>query len=429
MKEAIDKFRNLGITAHLTANEATKIKMVNTIFLISIVFCSFLGILTILFGYYSFSVLVLILLSMIAGGMYLMFKRAYQKVYNFLITGLTIFFVTSNLFFGNISENRLIFLMLVYLVYVIYESNKTRLVVVTTMILLYFLTLYLHFVLPLEYRLILPTSLYIKELLFVFYVVWIGYLINHYHDDVVQQKVKQQNLIQELQNKNQRIKEVSAELERFNHIASHDLKSPLRNIISFLGLAKLKLRKEDFEALEVQMTFVNNATEQMDTLINDVISYSKIEHDPITTTSIDLSTVIDQVYNEIKPIFNEKEIKLEIKDLPNIIANKEEIKTVFYHLIKNGFQYNTSSSATIQISSSIVDDFTIIKIKDNGIGIEEKYQEQVFEFFKRLHTYSAYKGSGLGLSIANKIIQKYNGTIEVESKIDEGSTFMLFLNH
>lgn len=426
MKKTIAKFRNLGIAPDLTADELTKIQMVNTIFLLSIAFCLILGTLTITLGHYVFATFLLVSLIAVIVEMYWMSKRFYQRVYNFLLVGFTIFCFSTNLFLGNSSGSRFIFLMLVYLVYVIYESNQTRLIVVGSLIVLYFLTTYLYSIIPVNYHLDIPNGLYFKELLFVFYVIGIGYLINHYHDDVVRQKVKQQNLIQELQEKNQRIKAVSAELERFNHIASHDLKSPLRNIISFLGLAKYKLKKENYAALAEKMTYVNTATGQMDTLVNDVISYSKISHEPIEATLIDLSVVIGEAYQKVKLLFKNQDITLQLDDLPNIRANQKELVIAFYHLIKNGFQYNLSPKRTIYISSWSTKEWIEIHIKDNGIGIEKIYETQIFEYFKRLHTYEAYQGSGLGLGITKKIINKYNGKIEVKSEKGVGSTFILF---
>lgn len=423
----ISTFRNIGIHPDLAADEVVKIRLINTVFLMMFS-------LTSIFGLISLVDLNLKLLSIVGINfflqlipIYLVHKRYYVPAYYFTIIVFSIVFAVLNLFTSNDAGHEFVFLMIIYLVYIFFENNLTRFILVSIIVSLSLLSSYFHSLIPLELTIVVMDYYFIKELLFLLYVVWVGYLINNYHHEVINNKKKQHALIGKLQIKNEKIKELSNEMERFNHIASHDLKSPLRNIISFLGLAKRKLKQKKYDEISTQIQYVNNASEQMGILVTDILTFSKINQEEILTASVDLNEVVNVVIKELQPLITSKNGQVIKGNLPNIKGNQQEIKTLFYQLISNGLKYNTSKKPTVYITHSENHEQLILEFKDNGIGIEEVYQSQIFEYFKRLHTYKKHKGSGLGLGICQKITRKMDGVIELKSTKNVGSTFIIRL--
>ena len=189
----------------------------------------------------------------------------------------------------------------------------------------------------------------------------------------------------------------------------------------------MKLKRNRLEEVPEQLKYVENASEQMDILVNDIAEFSKIKTELTEAVEIDLPVLINNVVAKLQPAFPEQQVQVFYNEFPTIWANETEMTMVFQHLIKNAWQYNTSEEPTIRITYSASDKHFFLKFQDNGIGVKEEYQAQIFEYFKRLHTYEAYQGSGLGLGIVNKIIQKLGGNIHLESTKNYGSVFILEL--
>lgn len=236
-------------------------------------------------------------------------------------------------------------------------------------------------------------------------------------------------MIKRLEVKNDELKNLTEEMQQFNYIASHDLKSPLRNIISFLGLIENKIERKAFDSIDEDIAIAKSSSKDLFMMVDDILQLSKINVSSESQRQfIDLDAVINLAINNLKLEIEERSAVVEIKnETPSYLCNRLEFVTVFQNLIQNGIKYNKSSQPRMEIESMLNEDSLIIELKDNGIGISPKYHEQIFTFFKRLHTNSEYKGTGLGLSICRKIVQKYGGYLLLDSDEGKGSCFRIIL--
>ncbi|MEO1257883.1 MAG: ATP-binding protein [Bacteroidota bacterium] len=238
--------------------------------------------------------------------------------------------------------------------------------------------------------------------------------------------LEKEKLIESLRKKNVDLENTTAELKRFTHIASHDLKSPLRTIISFLGLMERDLKRKNYDNLSQNLDFAKSGAQQLNYLVEDVLELSKINgNKSVKKEKVNLLAVLEKVKSNLNAELLEKNISINADELPSIVANETEMILLFQNIIHNGIKYNESSKPFVSIWSNQLNGFQNIYFHDNGIGIDEEYHEQIFEHFKRLHNSDKYSGTGLGLSLCKKIMDKYEGKIRVNSKAGEGSTFSI----
>jgi signal transduction histidine kinase len=214
------------------------------------------------------------------------------------------------------------------------------------------------------------------------------------------------------------------ELERFTYIASHDLKSPLRTIISFGGMIKRDMEREKYEEINEKMDFVINGAKQMNYIIEGVLELSQLDNTrKKERTEVDLNNVIQKILLNLANEIQEKNAVIQFNQLPIFLGNEVELLLLFQNLIQNAIKYNKSNQPTVVISAYTTNKLLSIDFKDNGIGIDEAYFSQIFDFFKRLHNVSEYEGTGIGLGLCKRIVENYDGEIIVASQINKGSCF------
>ncbi len=224
------------------------------------------------------------------------------------------------------------------------------------------------------------------------------------------------------------LKEQNEELEMFSRIASHDLKAPVRNVLNFSNLMESNLKNQNYEELEKNLKFVMLNSLQMSDLIEDIKQFSSIDN-PFNSKLelVNLKETIIKVKHFLKTEIEDSNAVIICENLPSYRCNPSDMLLVFQNIIQNGIKYNRSSKRLIEISFKKKSEKLEIYIKDNGIGIKEEYFSAIFDLFKRLHSKNEFEGTGLGLTLSKKILQKYDGEITVESKIDAGSTFVIHL--
>jgi len=233
-------------------------------------------------------------------------------------------------------------------------------------------------------------------------------------------------LINDLRTKNDQLNVTTGELEQFTYIASHDLKTPLRNVSSFLDIIEKKVKNKEYDELLEDVQFAKQGSRQMYSLVSEILEMTKVRHELNTGyENTVLHKVIEKVSIEALKLYPEAVIENRLSQ--NYMANEAHFYILFQNLVLNGIKYNTSKNPQIELWDKRQKNSLEIYIKDNGIGIEEEFHEQIFEFFKRLHSNFQYEGTGLGLGLCKKIVESYSGKISVYSKVGEGSTFRVSL--
>ncbi|MFK8102518.1 MAG: ATP-binding protein [Saprospiraceae bacterium] len=218
------------------------------------------------------------------------------------------------------------------------------------------------------------------------------------------------------------------EVEQFSYIASHDLKSPLRNISNFAQILQRKYQHQlDGEANEY-LDFVVNGTKQMNMIICDLLEYSKVGHSVKGLEAVNLYNIIELIQFNLGTIIEEHQVKIKIVDqLPVIPAKKSSIIQLFQNLIENAIKFRSEEHPIINIHCrKVEEELWEFKIVDNGIGIEPCYQDKAFLPFQRLNQGNR-PGTGIGLAICKKAVKMHGGSIKFESEKGAGTSFVFTL--
>jgi PAS domain S-box-containing protein len=213
------------------------------------------------------------------------------------------------------------------------------------------------------------------------------------------------------------------ELQQFAYISSHDLREPLRMITSFLQLLEHRYRDQLDQDANEFIDFAVNGAKRMDMMINDLLEYSKITSKEREFNRIDLDKVLDETLMYLKVPIEENNAIITHDPLPIINGDEKLMVQLFQNLISNAIKYRSKETPLIHISSQIEKGYHIFSVNDNGIGISEEHLNRIFTIFKRLHTKEEYEGTGIGLSIAQKIVEQHGGNIWAESELGKGTTF------
>ena len=216
----------------------------------------------------------------------------------------------------------------------------------------------------------------------------------------------------------------NAELERFAFVASHDPQEPSRSVVSFCQLLERRLEGSlDPEAKEF-LDYVVDGAKRMRTLVSDLLDYSHVGQKDGSFSPVDVDRVLDQVTENLSKHIEERGVTIVAEDLPRISGDATQIMQLLQNLISNAIKFvPMDRTPTIRINGQAVNGDYVIAVTDNGIGIDEKYQSQIFSPFKRLHTIKEYPGTGIGLAICQRIVERHGGRIWVESEPGTGSTF------
>lgn len=219
------------------------------------------------------------------------------------------------------------------------------------------------------------------------------------------------------------LKRSNRELEQFAYVASHDLQEPLRMVSSFTQLLEMKYKnKLDDEALEY-INFAVDGAKRMKLLIQDLLTYSRVTSKAEEFEEVELENVLDDVLFDLGKKIEENQAIITREPLPKIHADYSQILQAFQNLIGNALKYRSQKTPKIHISVKKKDKQWLFSVEDNGIGIEPEYHENVFQIFRRLHSQEEYEGTGIGLAITKRIIERHKGRIWVESEQGKGTTF------
>ena len=215
----------------------------------------------------------------------------------------------------------------------------------------------------------------------------------------------------------------NAELERFAYIASHDLQEPLRMVSSFLQLLQKRYGGHLDSKADQYIHYAVDGAERMKALIMDLLEYSRVGTTKEGFGMVDVNTIL----SEVSDVFREKIItaqaSVDIGPMPCIWGDKVQVSQLFQNLLSNALKYHSDRPPVIVIRAKEEPNFWRFSIEDNGIGIESQFFDKIFIIFQRLHNKSEYSGTGIGLAICKKIVERHGGRIWVESAPEKGSTF------
>ncbi len=227
---------------------------------------------------------------------------------------------------------------------------------------------------------------------------------------------------EDILHKTEELKRSNTELEQFAYVASHDLQEPLRMITSYVQLLEKQYKDKLDENANEFINFAVDGASRMQTLIYSLLEYSRINRiQPFEWTNLD--ETLNEVLKDLKVTIKETNAKIIWDNLPMVFADKVLIGQLFFNLIANAIKFRSADPPEIDIKCEKRDNEFIFAVKDNGIGIKKEYADKIFVIFQRLHSKDKYPGTGIGLSICKKIIERHEGRIWVESEIGKGSTF------
>ena len=260
--------------------------------------------------------------------------------------------------------------------------------------------------------------------------------------DLLEEKVKERT--RELETQKKELERSNANLEDFAYAASHDLKEPVRKILTFSDGLKNQLRDRLLDEDRHIFRRIDKAAQRMQLLIDDLLEYSHLSTSNNYSDQIDLNKKVAQVLEDLEIEIAEKNAKVTVGSLPVIKGHRRQMQQLFQNLMTNALKFRKADvSPEIRISSSVVSGenfntsnpgseskyklYNFIQFSDNGIGFEQEYAEKIFKMFQRLHGKAEYDGTGIGLAIVRKVVENHKGFISAEGKPGEGATFKIFL--
>lgn len=231
----------------------------------------------------------------------------------------------------------------------------------------------------------------------------------------------------ELETLNVELGKSNKELETFAYAASHDLQEPLRVVRNYMDLLKRKYHENLDEKANHYIDGAVEATKRMMALINDLLMYSRVSTKGEEFVESDLNDTVAEVKKNLDVSINESNTVFQFETLPVVKADPSQMVQLIQNLCSNAIKYQSGNTPVIKITATKEQGEWCISVQDNGIGIEDKFKKRVFEIFQRLHTRSDYPGSGVGLALCKRIVERHHGRIWVESEPGNGSTFFFTL--
>jgi light-regulated signal transduction histidine kinase (bacteriophytochrome) len=217
------------------------------------------------------------------------------------------------------------------------------------------------------------------------------------------------------------------ELEQFAYIVSHDLQEPLRMVNSYLQLITRRYEKQLDEEGREFINYAVDGAKRMQQLIGDLVRYSRVSTQGKELHPVSSEAVLKKTLSNIEAMIDEFHVEITHNNLPQVWADETQLVQLFQYLLDNAVKFRRDIPPQIHIEAIRKEDFWEFIIQDNGIGIKAEYYERIFMVFQRLHTREEYPGTGIGLPLCKKIVERHGGKIRVESEPGIGSTFYFTL--
>lgn len=231
----------------------------------------------------------------------------------------------------------------------------------------------------------------------------------------------------ELKELGKQLQKSNRELENFTRVASHDLKEPLRKIISFSQLLQMDLGDDLLPQAAESLEMIMDGSRRMNNLVSDLLELAKLGAGPLKLTRFPLKVCVQGALEALALRIEESGATLLLNELPEIEGDKRLLTQLFQNLIGNALKFTDGAVPRIEITAGQKEGQFVFGVKDQGIGIDPSFQDQIFEPFKRLHNRDQYDGTGIGLAIVYKAVEQHGGRLWVDSKLGHGSHFQFTL--
>ncbi|SDR32401.1 sensor histidine kinase [Natronobacterium texcoconense] len=224
-----------------------------------------------------------------------------------------------------------------------------------------------------------------------------------------------------------RLEQSNEQLEQFAYAVSHDLREPLRMVTSYLQLLEQQYGDELDEDADEFIEFAVDGAERMEKMIEGILTYSRIDTQDNGLGSVDLEAVIDDVLQDLDVRIEETDAEITTESLPTVQGDASQLRQLFQNLLSNAIEYSGEGVPRVTISATREDDEWMVSVSDEGIGIDASDTDRVFEVFQRLHSHEEHEGTGIGLALCKRIVDKHGGDIWLESEPGEGTTISFTL--
>ncbi len=246
-------------------------------------------------------------------------------------------------------------------------------------------------------------------------------------EDLKKTKEDVENAERKLRQQTAELTRSNEELEQFAYVASHDLQEPIRKIVGFSQLFEKKFAGQIDATSKEYIGFVVDGAKRMQALIQDLLQFSRVGRSELKLEPCDLNEVVKEAIDNLQATIEENKAKIIWSGLPTLSVHRIQMVQLFQNLIGNGVKYRREADPEIHIGADLKDRTWEFSVKDNGIGIESEFYDRLFVIFQRLHPKNKYSGTGIGLAVCKKIVQRHGGQIWVESIPGKGSIFKFTL--
>jgi len=227
----------------------------------------------------------------------------------------------------------------------------------------------------------------------------------------------------ELQKVNKKLTRSNQELEQFAYVASHDLQEPLRMVASYTELLAQRYAGKLDDKADKYIAYAVDGAKRMQRLITDLLAFSRVGKAEVLVRLIDCKPLLDEVLQSLGKAIEDSRATVNVGRLPLVSAERTQLAQVFQNLIGNAIKFSGETPPIVDVSATRQGENWLFSVTDNGIGIDLQFGERIFTIFQRLHKRGEYDGTGIGLAIVKKIVERHGGTINVKSAPGEGSTF------
>jgi PAS domain S-box-containing protein len=231
----------------------------------------------------------------------------------------------------------------------------------------------------------------------------------------------------ELQRQKQDLARSNDELQQFAYVASHDLQEPLRMITSYLDLLERRYKGQLDAKADMFIGYAVDGASRMQILINDLLNYSRVGRQDRDFEAVECDRIFAQVLTNLQVAISTNNAAISSAPLPRVYGNPSQLTQLFQNLIGNAIKFRSQEPPRIEINVRSIEGWWLFSVRDNGIGIENEYLDRIFVIFQRLHGKTEYPGTGIGLAVCKKIVERHGGNLWVESQPDRGSTFYFTL--